>query len=514
MISRPISKNCCWRWIKGQGDDAVNGVLIPQAERTGNGSREAGIAARRPFVYCTMAVLNVLMLCLALYLNHDTYLNRIVGFITIAVAIAIAYGLYRIQCRDSIYSKNENNLQEIQRLATAVEHTDEAIAITDVQGVFQYVNPAFQLLTGYSREEAIGQTPATLLKSGEHNKEFYADLWDTVTSGRVWSGHTRNRKKDGSIYDEMQTISPIQDPVSGVISGFVTIKRDITEQLQLEQQLVQAQKLESIGQLAAGIAHEINTPTQYVGDNTRFVKDAFDDIGTLFDKLAELQASESGVVSTRVLGDVLAEADVEYLRDEIPKALAQSLEGVERVAKIVRAMKEFSHPAQEKTLVDLNAAIQSTLTVATSEYKYVADVETDFDPDLPQVNCLPGEFNQVILNMIVNAAHAISDALGEHPDTKGVIRIATRKVNGWAEIEISDTGCGMPEDVKARIFDPFFTTKEVGKGTGQGLNIAHNVVINKHDGQIKVESEPGKGTCFTIRLPLEQPASSGEVVAV
>jgi len=191
----------------------------------------------------------------------------------------------------------------------------------------------------------------------------------------------------------------------------------------------------------------------------------------------------------------------------VPRALEQTLEGVERVTKIVRAMKEFSHPAQEMTPLDLNAAIQSTLTVASNEWKYVAELSTDFDPALPPVNCLPGEFNQVILNIIVNAAHAISDVLHKASGDKGVITVTTRKLDGWAEICIADTGTGMPEEVKARIFDPFFTTKEVGKGTGQGLSIAHNVVVNKHAGKIEVDSEPGRGTCFTIRLPLEDPTS-------
>ena len=180
---------------------------------------------------------------------------------------------------------------------------------------------------------------------------------------------------------------------------------------------------------------------------------------------------------------------------------------VGRVTKIVRAMKEFSHPSQAKTPVDLNAAIQSTLTVASNEWKYVAELNTDFDPALPLVTCLPGEFNQVILNIIVNAAHAITDVVGEASGEKGVITITTRKLDGCAEICIADTGKGMPKDVKARIFDPFFTTKEVGKGTGQGLSIAYNVVVEKHAGTITVDSVSGQGTTFTIRLPLEEMSS-------
>jgi signal transduction histidine kinase len=251
----------------------------------------------------------------------------------------------------------------------------------------------------------------------------------------------------------------------------------------LEVQLRHSQKLESIGQLAAGIAHEINTPTQYIGDNLRFVQEAF-----------------------RTLAVVLEQhppADWEYLNAEIPKALAQSLDGVERVSNIVLAMKEFSHPsAGEKTAVDIPRAIESTLTVARNEWKYVAEVVTEFDPDLPPVRCLPCELNQVILNLIVNAAHAIGDVVGTNGDRKGQITIRTRRQDKWAEIQISDTGTGIPARIKDRIFDPFFTTKPVGKGTGQGLAIAHSVIVDKHGGTIAVDTAEGRGTTFIVRLPM------------
>jgi signal transduction histidine kinase len=191
--------------------------------------------------------------------------------------------------------------------------------------------------------------------------------------------------------------------------------------------------------------------------------------------------------------------------EEAPRAVEQTLEGVERIAVIVRAMKEFSHPGpQEMTAVDLRKAIESTLVVCRNEYKYVADVETAFDDDLPPVQCLPGEINQVVLNLIVNAAHAIAETLEPGSGRKGTIRIAVRRDGDWAEMRISDTGSGIPEDVRPRIFEPFFTTKEVGKGTGQGLAIAYNVITVKHKGTITFETAVGKGTTFIIRLPIEQ----------
>ena len=272
--------------------------------------------------------------------------------------------------------------------------------------------------------------------------------------------------------------------------------------------LAQAQKLESIGQLAAGIAHEINTPAQYVGDNVEFLEQSFAELGELLKMYRALQAAaEAGEVSPELISEVsaaAANADIEFLSEEIPRALAQSREGIGRVTTIVRAMKEFSHPGSaEKKPVDLNRAIESTVTVASNEWKYVAELETDFDAQLPSVPCLAGEFNQVVLNIVVNAAHAIEEGQPEGQVEKGKIRISTkREGEDWVVVEISDTGPGMTDEIRSKVFDPFFTTKEVGKGTGQGLAIAHSVVVAKHRGTIEVESEIGQGTTFRIRLPL------------
>jgi len=204
-----------------------------------------------------------------------------------------------------------------------------------------------------------------------------------------------------------------------------------------------------------------------------------------------------------ILAAGLDQADLAYLREEVPRAVDQSLEGLGRVAAIVRSMKEFSHPGREtKRPVDLNRAIESTITVARNEWKYVADVETEFDPALPPVPCLAGEMNQVMLNIVVNAAQAIAEVIDEGSGNKGRIRVTTRRVGDKAEIQISDTGAGMSPEIKDRIFDPFFTTKEPGKGTGQGLAIAYRVIRDTHGGSITCDSAPGRGTTFTIRLPL------------
>ena len=280
-------------------------------------------------------------------------------------------------------------------------------------------------------------------------------------------------------------------------------------------QLLHSQKLESIGQLAAGIAHEINTPTQYVGDNTRFLRDGVNDLLRALDQCEQLVNPQSEPCGWEVRADKLKEAfrelDIEFLREEIPKAVEQSLEGLERVTRIVRAMKDFSHPGAEgKEAIDLNKAIESTITVARNEWKYVAEMETDFDESLPPVSCLVGDFNQVVLNIVVNASHAIAAVAGENSTEKGTIRISTRRDGAWAEVRISDTGTGIAEKHRTKVFDHFFTTKEVGKGTGQGLAIAHAVITEKHGGEITFETEMGKGTTFIIRLPIDSETDSAE----
>jgi signal transduction histidine kinase len=295
------------------------------------------------------------------------------------------------------------------------------------------------------------------------------------------------------------------------LTRLLVIGSDITQRNVLEDQLRQAQKLESVGQLAAGIAHEINTPTQYIGDNVRFLKDAFQELKGVLGKYEGLLATcDRGSPAPDKAQEAAAaeeRREVDYLLEEIPKAIEQTLEGVMRVSTLVGAMKEFSHPGtKEKTLLDLNHAIESTITVARNEWKYVADLETDFDLSLPLVSCRPGEFNQVILNLIVNAAHAIAEVVEKGKFEKGTIKVQTRNCPEWCEIRIQDTGSGIPEKVRAKIFDPFFTTKEIGKGTGQGLAIAHSVVVDKHGGTIHFETQVGVGTIFIIRLPWNEEA--------
>jgi len=308
---------------------------------------------------------------------------------------------------------------------------------------------------------------------------------------------------------------------NGDVEFVLAVTRDVTEQKQLERerqmmdlQLRQAQKMEAVGQLAAGIAHEINTPTQYVGDNTQFLKDAFANLTGALKGYSELiAAAKQNALTPELLKhaeEVLAASDLKYHIEQIPAAINETLEGIARVTKIVRAMKEFSHPGgKEKAAADLNKAIDSTVTVARNEWKYVADMVLDFDPNLPLVPCFISEFNQAVLNLIVNASHAISDALRNRSEKKGTITIRTCLDGDYAEVRVSDTGTGIPEAHRQRIFEPFFTTKDVGKGTGQGLTVVYGSIVKKHGGTVTFETEMGKGTTFILRLPLASKPSAG-----
>jgi PAS domain S-box-containing protein len=406
--------------------------------------------------------------------------------------------------RDITARKHDEDM--LKRLSIVVEQSPNAIMITDRKGLIRYVNSKFFLQTGYTPDEVMGKTPS-LFKSGFTAIETYKTLWQTILEGNEWRGELCNKKKSGELFWESAVICPIFDDANQ-ITHFAAINEDITERRMLESELRQAQKLEGIGQLAAGIAHEINTPTQFVTDNLTFLNDAWKDTLQLLEQYREAVRANRGKLAPELiehLGQAEQTCDIEFIRREVPSALAQGLEGTGRVAAIVHAMKEFSHPdCVDKTETRLNQAILSTITVARNEWKYVAEIETDLDETLPPVVCYPGEMNQVILNLIVNAAHAIHEKT--KGNGKGRITVSTRARGSCVEIAISDTGMGIPPEIQARIYEPFFTTKEVGKGTGQGLALAHSVVVKKHLGKIWFETEPGVGTTFFLQIPVAQPA--------
>jgi signal transduction histidine kinase len=297
-------------------------------------------------------------------------------------------------------------------------------------------------------------------------------------------------------------LSVLPQPEAG---GVIGIGADVTRIGELERQVHQANRLEAIGQLAAGIAHEINTPIQFVSDNTRFVEQSFTDLLTLVAAVRERFGD-----TDEEMAALLQDVDADFLLTEVPTAIAESLEGLERVAQIVRAMKDFSHPGQGRSEVDVNRAVESTAQVARNEWKYHAELSLDLSADVGLVPCYEGELKQVVLNLIVNAAHAI-EAAGPRPGGGlGHIGIRTARTADGVEVAVSDDGTGMDEATQQRIFDPFFTTKEVGKGTGQGLSMAYSSIVHKHGGAIRVDSAAGAGTTFTISLPARVDAEGEE----
>lgn len=404
--------------------------------------------------------------------------------------------------------------RELRRLhlfnRMVLDSAGEGIVGFDREGRVAFANPAAEQLFGRKVATLVGLSLHSLTHHSRLNGAPYpwhdCPIYRAVSEGAV---HREDGevfwREDGTNFPVEYVATPMRE--EGEIIGAVLTFRDISQRRTLEGQLVQAQKLESIGQLAAGIAHEINTPTQFIGDNLRFLKEAFDELKpalAAFEQRGRHATATGDLAQTP--GDMSRTPDCDdlaYLLEEVPRAISQSLEGVERVATIVRSMKEFSHPdSGEMQTVDLNRAIESTLTVCRNEWKYVADVVTDFDSDLPLVTCLPGECNQVFLNLIINASHAIAEAGRDNGDAKGTITVQTRTVPEAVEVRISDTGTGIPTDHRGKVFDPFFTTKEVGRGTGQGLAIARSVVVEKHGGAIWFESELGRGTTFIVQLPI------------
>ncbi len=285
--------------------------------------------------------------------------------------------------------------------------------------------------------------------------------------------------------------------------------RDVTEQRELEARLLESQKLGAIGRLAAGVAHEINTPMQYIGDNLHFARGAVSDLLALLERYATAAKAAENTPLGKSKLDELTQAEVgmdfDYVRGGLPEALDSARCGVKSVTNIVRAMKSFAHPGGDQLVpTDLRGLIESTVMVATNEWKYVADVDLQLDANLPPVPCIGGELNQVVLNLIVNASHAIADVVASS-GAKGRITVSASSDATHAEIRVKDTGTGVPESARAKVFEPFFTTKEVGKGTGQGLSMAYNCIVTRHHGTITFETEPGSGTTFIIRLPLVAP---------
>ncbi len=368
-------------------------------------------------------------------------------------------------------------------------------------------NPSWTRVLGYEASALEGldflstvhpeDAPRITASAGELLTQ--ATQGDTAT---VRDFEFRQRTADG----EWRTISAAAtvDPKRRL---FFSVGRDVTAQRAMARELEQANRLEAVGQLASGMAHEINTPIQYVGDNLVFAADGFTSV------LGYLDGLEKGLTDEqrRAAEDAAEDADLEYLREEVPRSLAEAKDGVRRIAELVRALKEFAHPDQaEKAHADVNKALERSIVMARGELRHVAKVETNFG-ELPPLRCHIGSLSQVFLNLLVNAAHAIEERTEKQgvPMAQHKVTVSTRLENGEAVVSITDTGCGIPQAIRARIFEPFFTTKPMGKGSGQGLPLVRNVVIGTHGGRIEIDSEVNVGTTFTLRLPLETPSQLG-----
>lgn len=436
----------------------------------------------------------------------------IVTFLTTAYFLTLNRRLKATAAHlDKELDSNKIMEKRLQQFKLTLDQTLDCVFMFDPETLgYIYANHGAVEQVGYSLVELLDMT-ALDLKPYFTEEEYRATLAPLIRGEKKsLTFTTTHRTKDGT--DLPVEIVQQYVALSDGENRFVSVVRDISERLaqqsekeKIQTQLLHAQKLESVGQLAAGIAHEINTPTQFIGTNIDFMGEATEDIAAFMEQIQKIAESGPAEIKEKI-HNALEEADWEYLAEELPSAISQSQDGVKRVTSIVLAMKEFSHPSsREKVVQDLNHIIKTTVTVASNEWKYVADVKFNLDPNLPQVPLLADEMGQVILNVLVNGVHAISGKIGDNPDgVKGTITISTSKVDNSVELRIRDTGNGIPEHARDRIFDPFYTTKEVGKGTGQGLAISHEVITEKHGGTISFTTETGKGTTFIIQLPLEE----------
>ena len=383
------------------------------------------------------------------------------------------------------------------RLSVVVEHSPDALILAGEGGHIRVVNPAASVLLHSTAGELLGRDLRSLL----HPDDLAAMLDAPAQTTRA-AQPCRIRGGSTGAWTDTEALLEYVSEHDGSLSMVFTA-RDVSERRRLELELRHAQKLESVGRLAAGIAHEINTPIQFVGDNVRFLDGAFTDLTRLSaahgDLLTAARAVDSLGAEVAAAEAVADDIDIDFVLKEVPLAIAQTLDGINQVAGLVRAMKAFGHPGTDKkSRANLNEAIGHTLVVATNEIKFVADVVTDLG-DLPPVCCHIGDINQVVLNLIVNAAHAIGSA----GRGRGTITVSTRLDGAYAVIEVADTGTGVPPEIADKLFDPFFTTKDVGIGTGQGLALVRTLVMDRHSGTITFTTVPGAGTTFTVRLPLD-----------
>jgi len=402
--------------------------------------------------------------------------------------------------------------KEKELLSISLLSIGEGIISTELDGTITLFNFAAELITGFSNAESIGNPIESVFQLMDENTQ------NIVSDPINYLIQFSSPKNENPYYRLPVLVSKNAEKkkISGKVSpilldkmktGYIIVFDDQTENERIKTHSTLSQKMEAIGQLAAGIAHEINTPIQYIGDNVTFLNRAFTKLKENNDILMDfIGRHDNTPANTDEISELMGAIETKKIAhyfDELPKAFQETFEGVDRVRKIVLAIREYSHPSEkEKRRSDINQGIQTTITISRNEWKYYADLVTNLEPDLPLVYCQIDEINQVILNMIVNAAQSIHEKIGEKSSEKGKITISTKHEDGRVVITIQDTGKGIPADIVDRIFEPFFTTKDIGQGTGQGLSIAHTIIVKKHHGMICLDSTVGVGTTFTIELPV------------
>ena len=392
-----------------------------------------------------------------------------------------------------------------RRLAAAVEYTDEAIAIIDVDLRVVYVNPGFVRQFKGNQRRLLG-SEACAAFGIDADSDAYRNIKEALGRTGVWQGRVATTNRDGRSREIDVSISAVRNDIN-LVTNFVAFLRDMTDRLAFERQLHESQRHESIGHLTAGVAHEISTPAQFVADDIRFLSQSFEPLLRVLrgyrDLLRHNAVNMSADEYRAAAASLETSFDFDVVCAEIPRALAEAEEGVSRIASIVRAMKEFSRPRSAGLEpADINAALRSTATICRNRWKNVAELELDLANDLPSVPCHIGDLNQVFLNLIVNAADALTATATK--GNKGRIVVSTRVVGGEAEISVRDNGPGITELLAPRIFEPLFSTKVVNERGGQGLASSRDTVVNKHGGTLTFDSLPGVATTFRIRVPLHR----------
>jgi two-component system NtrC family sensor kinase len=424
------------------------------------------------------------------------------------------------QPRADLSGTHVAGLEAVARLVVAQLELDEAQQLqdsilraagqvwfrTDADGLLLAVSPSWTALTGLPAAHCCGRSLSELMSTADQAR--VRSLLQHAPAGPSRPIEVSLTRRGGDVLPVELAVGPLLADGGVVLPGAVGVLTDLRDRRQREMQEGHDQKLEALGRLSAGIAHEINTPIQFVGDNTRFLAEAYDDMIQLLTAYRTCLDESNGALPWEERQGRIAAAeqaaDIDYLSAEVPSAVAQSLEGIDRVASLVQAMKAFSYKdSVERSYADLNEALETTLAVARNETKYVADVILDLQ-EIPPVLCHVGDLNQVFLNLLVNAADALRDK-ADAEGGRGEIRVGTALDGEDVVVTVADNGGGIPQAIQDKIFEPFFTTKDVGKGTGQGLALARSVVQDKHGGTITLVSGPGEGTCFVLRLPVVGP---------